>query len=210
MNIVSIEKVPRARERICLRLSDGREVELAAEIVVREGLRKGEELTEEALGVLAREDGRWRTRETALRLLSYRPRSARELRQRLRRKGFGPEEVDWCLGHLDERGLVDDAAFAEMFSRDRVRLRPQGRRRLVQELRARGVDPETAMEAVQEVMQDEQVDELTLARQAASRWKPRAGEERERARRRLSGFLARRGFGADATRQVMEEVLGQE
>jgi regulatory protein len=167
-------------------------------------------MTEEGLGMLVREDGRWRTRETALRLLSYRPRSARELRQRLRQKGFAPEDVDWCLEQLDTRGLVDDAAFAEMFSRDRIRLRPQGRRRMVQELRARGVDPETASEAVHEVMQEEQVDELALARQAAGRWKPRVGEERERARRRLSGFLARRGFGAEATRRVMEEVLGGE
>ena len=104
------------------------------------------------------------------------------------------------------RGFLDDARYAEAFARDRVRLSPRGTRRVVQELRGRGVDPEVATEAMEGVLREEGIDDLDLAREAARKWRPRAGEERERARRRLAGFLARRGFGSEAVRTVVEEL----
>jgi regulatory protein len=78
--------------------------------------------------------------------------------------------------------------------------------RLVQELRAKGVDAETAREAIGEVLESEEVSELELAREVVARWSPRSGEEPLRARRRLYGLLARRGFGGETVRQVMEEL----
>ncbi|HET7230820.1 MAG TPA: regulatory protein RecX, partial [Longimicrobium sp.] len=87
------------------------------------------------------------------------------------------------------------------------RLRPHGRRRLAQELRAKGVDDETARTAIDEVMEREDASEHDLARAAAARWKPRPGEEPERARRRLHAFLARRGFGGDVVREVVDEKV---
>ncbi len=106
--------------------------------------------------------------------------------------------------------MIDDAVFAGMLARDRVRLRPQGSRRLANELRQKGVDEETARTAIRETMEGEQTDERELARRAAAKWKSRAGEEPERARRRLHGFLARRGFDGDVIREVMDETLPDE
>ena len=56
-------------------------------------------------------------------------------------------------------------------------------------------------------METEDVSELDLAREAVAKWSPRSGEDPQRARRRLYGFLARRGFGGDTVRQVIDEVL---
>src|SRR5690606_31067299 len=117
---------------------------LAQEIVFRAALRAGDPLSEGRIRELEAEDLLWKAREAALNLLSFRARTADELRRRLRRKEFPAEVVEACVSGLVERGMVDDSAFAETFVRDRVRFRPRGRRRLVQELRARGVDPETA------------------------------------------------------------------
>ena len=101
---------------------------------------------------------------------------------------------------------MDDSSFAESFVRDRVRFKPRGARRLAQELRAKGVDAETAHEAIGEVMEREEISDLELAREVAAKWPRRAGEEPQGARRRLYGFLARRGFGAETIREVMEEM----
>lgn len=207
MKIVSIEQVPGPADRVRVCLEDGAKWELAREIVFRENLRQGESLQRERLEAILREDLVWRAREAALRLLSHRPRTEAELRLRLLRKDFPLEIADACVAQLRAKGLLDDAAFAEMFVRDRVRLNPRGRRLVVQELRGRGVEAETAMAAVEGVMREEEVDELALTRDAASRWRPRRGEELPRARRRLTGFLARRGFAAQAVRQVVAELL---
>ncbi len=56
-----------------------------------------------------------RARADALRLLKLRPRSERELKQRLGLKGFTPPVIDAVLKELREKGLVDDALFARFF-----------------------------------------------------------------------------------------------
>ncbi|HEX6924506.1 MAG TPA: regulatory protein RecX [Longimicrobiaceae bacterium] len=210
MKIVAIEKVAGARERVRLRLDSGEAVELAAEVVYRAGFRDGEEVASCVLEEALLQDLAWRAREAGLRLLAHRPRTVSELRLRLARKGFPPEVVERCLEELAGKGLLDDGAFAEMFARDRVRLQPRGRRRVLGELRAKGVQAETADAALDQVFAEEEVDELSLARQAARRWRRRSGEDPRRARQRFMAFLARRGFPSEVARRVAEEVLGSE
>lgn len=210
MQIVSIQKAVRGRERLVLRLDNGEEVELAEEVILRTGMREGEAVSAEILEEALRQDVDWRAREASLRLLSHRPRTESELRIRLARKGFPADAVERCVAGLLEKRLLDDAAFAAMFTRDRVRLSPRGRARVMRELRGKGVKPEIVGAVLDEVFEQEEVDELGLAREAAQKWHPRQGEDPMRARRRLTGFLARRGFPAEAVRRVVDEKLRDE
>jgi regulatory protein len=179
---------------------------LSAEIALAAGLRIGQPVDEAALLELERRDRGWQAREAALRLLAVRPRSAAELLRRLRTKGYEPEIGEEVIARLRELGMVDDAVFAGTLVRDRVRLRPQGARRLANELRAKGVDEETAHTAIRETMEGEDTDERELARRAAEKWRPRAGEEPASARRRLHGYLARRGFDSDVILEVLDQA----
>jgi len=192
-----------------LHLDGAFRVSLAAELVLAEGLRVDQELSEQRLAELEERDGAWRARDAALHLVSFRPRSTEELLRRLRQKGFSEDQAEDAAARLQELGMLDDASFAESFVRDRVRLKPHGKRRLQQELRRRGVDPRTAGAAIGEVLESEQTSELEMARRAAAKWRPRAGEDPSSARRRLYGFLARRGFAGDAVMQVIRETLGE-
>jgi regulatory protein len=207
MKITALQPQTRNAERVNLHVDGTFRLALAAEIAYGAHLHVGDEIDDATLRELEARHQAWKAREAALVLLSFRPRTAAELRRRLLRKDFPEEIVDPCVTGLVGQGLVNDGAFAEMFVRDRVRLRPKGKQRLVQELRARGVDPEEAQEAIADVFEREEVAESELARVAAAKWRPRSGEERLKARARLHAFLARRGFGGDAIREVMAEVL---
>lgn len=207
MKITAIEPQQRSAERVNVHVDGAFRLALALELLLGAGLHVGDEVSEAQLAELAQRDVGWKAREAAYHLLAFRPRTAAELRQRLRRKEYPPEVVEEVVAALLANGLVDDAAFAGMFVRDRVRLKPKGRRRLVQELRAKGVDAETADAAVAQAWAGGGVDETQLAREAAAKWAARRGEDAEAARRRLYAFLARRGFGSDAIRVVLEERL---
>jgi regulatory protein len=183
---------------------------LSAEVALSGNLRVGQTVDEARLLELERRDRGWQAREAALRLLAVRPRSAAELARRLRMKGYEPEISEEVIARLRDLGMIDDAAFAGTLVRDRVRLKPQGARRLANELRAKGVDEETARAAIRETIDGEQTDERELARRAAEKWRPRAGEEPARARRRLHGYLARRGFDSDVIREVLDEAAPDE
>lgn len=210
----------RTRDRVRIHVDGEAEprTELALDLVLRAGLAVGDVLDPAALADLEREDQLFRARDAALGLLSHRARSRAELRRRLERKEIPGAAIEATLAWLDERGYVDDAAFADAFIRDRLRLRPRGRLGLIQELRRKGVDAATAEAAIDRVMADEAVDEGALARDAAEAWARKNGpavrraarhrEDRLRARRRLYGHLARRGFAPDAVRAAIAAVLG--
>lgn len=210
MKITAVEPQKTHNERVNVYVDGAFRFALAAALLFDAGLHTGDDISAARIAELEALDQQWKAREAALNLLSFRPRTQVELRRRLLQKGFEEAVVEPVVAGLAGYGLVDDQSFAETFVRDRVRLRPRGRRRLVRELRAKGVDTDTAQEAVAEVMQAEDVSDVDLAREAAARWSPRRGEDPQRARRRLYGFLARRGFGGDAVRTVMDEVLAPE
>lgn len=207
MKIISLEPVAGRGDEVLVQLTGGERARLGYEIVLRAGLREGDELERDDLDALQREDLFRRARETALRFLAHRARTAVEVARRLRRAEFPFDVIEACLSDLGQRGLVNDAGLAQSFTQERVRAKPRGARRIVQELRARGVAEETAGEAVSEILAAEGISELELARGAAATWRPREGEDRQRARRRLHGFLTRRGFAGETIRAVLAERL---
>jgi regulatory protein len=207
MRITSLQPHARDPRRVHLHIDGCYRLTVAVELVASLPLREGDEVTEEQLLEMAGADQRWRAREAALTLLSFRTRTEAELRRRLAEKGFPDEVVCGCVRELVDRGLVSDTSFAESFLRDRLRFRPRGPQLLLHELRTRGVDVDVAKATLEEVMAREAVSETEMARQAASKWVPRRGDMPLRSRRRLYSFLMRRGFSPDAIREVVDEIV---
>ena len=216
MLIHGVELIGRG-ERLRVDVGADAPIELAA--AVCPPLAPGDDIASETLLMLREATADHDAREAALRLLSYRPRSQGELRDRLQRKGIDLARIERCLGSLRDAGFLDDVAFSEAHTRDAVRLRPRGSRRLVSELRRKGVAEATATAAVQRVMLEEGSAEAELAQRAAEGWYRRAGDEArallcgageraeiERVRRRFWGYMSRRGFGPDTVRAALEMI----
>ena len=208
------------RVRVYVDGEDEPRAELALDLFMRAGLAVGDPLPADRLDALLHEDERYRARHAAMGLLAHRARSREELRRRLRRKEFGDPVVEATLAWLADRDYIDDRAFAESFVRDRLRLRPRGRLGLIRELRRKGVSDDVAEAAIDAVMAAEQVGEEELALEAADAWArknrsslrqaQRSREGWRKARRRLYGHLARRGFTGDAVRSAIDAVLADD
>jgi regulatory protein len=172
-------------------------------------VRRGDPATEALRGRLESTDANHRAYASALLLLSYRPRAEGELRLRLRRKGLPEAAIDDALVRLRRTGLVDDEQFSRAWVENRGSgASARGRSLLAAELRAKGIDSETITEALAGT--DESELALAAARPRAARL---AGLEYGDFRRRLAGFLQRRGFGYDATASAVRQLwreLGQE
>src|SRR5680860_367450 len=153
MIITSITPQKRTLDRVNVHVDGAFRFAVSAEIAYAAGLRAGDSVTEARVAELEADDLQWKARESALNLLSFRARSATELRRRLRQKKFPDDVIDQCISEMEAKALVDDATFAESFVRDRVNLRPRGARKLTNELRAKGVDSETAEAAVEGVLE---------------------------------------------------------
>lgn len=131
-------------------------------------------------------------------------RSRSELADRLRRRGIPAEIVDELLVKLSQHGFIDDARFAQGWTRGRLTLQPSGALRLRHELRRKGVSPEIIDRTVAEVMEERGETELELALVVARDRSPRYSHlPRDVAIRRLHALLQRRGFSADVIARAL-------
>ena len=156
---------------------------------------------------IALEAARLKVYDRALNMLAFRARSSAELARSLVRKGEEKPHVDWAVQRLQENGLLDDAAFAESYTRSKALGAQQSRRRVQQDLARKGVARSVSDAAIETVFEEEGVDQREIVAEAARKKlrSLRALEPQVR-RRRLYAFLARRGYDADDIRAAMEAV----
>ncbi len=138
----------------------------------------------------------------ALKLLGYRLRSERELRQRLSRKGFTRTEEDEAIAKLLGLGYIDDAATARALRDQAERVKLLGRSGARMFMRMRGIGKEDAEEALEGY--DEEATALKLLERKK---RALAGLPRHVARRRLAGYLGRRGFSGEALVRMLRLAI---
>lgn len=153
---------------------------------------------------------------------------------RLRKKGHTPEEISAVMERLRQRGHVNDEEFARFWVGNRMAFNPRGPRLLRSELRQKGVSQEvvdavlleqteTQQEAVQHAADvseaygleenDDVVPGTDLANALAlarKKWRTYGRLDPLVAKRRLAGFLARRGYNYDTIDGVTKRLLASE
>jgi regulatory protein len=193
------------KKTVCVRVGD-REYEIATRAAQELDLAVGQTLLTDQLNAIEAAADRRAAAAQALKYLRGRPRSEAEVSAHLGAKGHAPEAVVAVLETLRRDGVVDDRRFAQWFVRARLAHRPTGAARLVHELRARGIPDAMARDAVTPAVSG--AGEMDLALRAArGRLRALRGLGRERALRRLSHFLHRRGFADETVRRVCLEAI---
>ena len=144
-----------------------------------------------------------RARTDALRYLSYRPRTEAEVQSRLRRR-YSLPLVNEVLQELKRQGLLNDAKFATQWVASRISHKPRSSWVLKRELRAKGVDGELAEQAAQAVD-----DEESAYRAGLKHAGKQEAADFDTFRRRLGGYLKRRGFSDSVSRRTISRIWGE-
>jgi len=103
----------------------------------------------------------------ALEMLARRELSEAELRSRLARGQFSNPEIESAVARLSHERALDDRRTALARARAEVTVHRRGRSRVLRQIEALGIAPETARAAVDEVFED--VDEAMLLEQVLDR-----------------------------------------
>ena len=172
--------------------------------IVAAWLRVGQELNEEKIEQLQAEDARERAFQQAMLFLSYRARSESEIRQNLRKHEIPEPVIEQTLERLRQAGLANDNQFARAWVENRSAFRPRSRRMMAMELRQKGLNDEAVASAT------EDVDDKALAYEAAQKRIARyKGLEWNEFRKKLSDFLARRGFSYSVIAPVVTRLWNE-
>ncbi|MFD4184041.1 recombination regulator RecX [Rhodococcus sp. NPDC058514] len=157
-------------------------------------------------------------KDVCLRLLTDRARSRAELAKKLADKGFDEDVAGRVLDRLTAVGLVDDASFAAQWVHSRHTYSGKGKRALAMELRTKGVAPEIAAQALDQIDGDDERVRATALVHRKLRTMSLDFEvdgpggrssERDRAVRRLVSMLARRGFPQGMAFDIVKTELAQ-
>ena len=194
--------IGRSREKRISVLLDGKfAFSLKADVVAKENLQVGQELSDSQVEALAGSDRFHRCLNVAIRYLSYRPRSESELTVQLQRRGFNGNSIEVVLTKLKDQGLLDDTAFAQFWKDNRESFSPRSQWLTKLELRRKGI----ASEIIDEVVGG--VDDADSAYRAAISKASRLPlSDYQSFRRRLVEFLRRRGFSYEVINHTVEQV----
>jgi regulatory protein len=145
--------------------------------------------------------------ERAGKLLARRARSESEVRDALSRSEFAAAVIEETIAKLQELELLDDAAFARQWIEERGGRKGLGPRRLLSELRLKGVSDETFRQALADVGLD---DEARAKEVAAGLIRKVVQRPLGQQAMRLQQMLLARGFDLETTLAAVRTVLPPE
>jgi regulatory protein len=134
----------------------------------------------------------------AIKLLGYRQRSRKELKDRLWRKGFPHEEIESALERLEKLDYINDSETARVLRDQAERVKLLGRSGARQFMRLRGIGKEDAENALCGYNEEDAALKLLERKSRALEGLPR-----HVARRRLAGYLGRRGYSGDSLYKML-------
>jgi regulatory protein len=200
--ITALEVQKRNPDRVNIHL-DG-EFAFGLARIVAAWLKVGQELSDEKIEQLQAEDARERAFQQAMLFLSYRARSESEIRKNLRKHEIPEPVIEHTLERLRQDGLANDSQFASAWVENRTTFRPRSRRMMTMELKQKGLDDEAIRSAVEQV--DEDAAAYDAAQKKAARFKSLEWND---FRKKLSEFLARRGFSYSVIAPVVTRIWNE-
>ena len=145
-----------------------------------------------------------RAKTIVFRFLKYRPRSEKEIVDKLQQKGVSTATVTLVLEYFRKAKLIDDVLFARGWVASRLR-KPLGLRRIRQELKAKGISDEVITQELPSAEGDynETTSALELAQKRFTKYK---GVPKLKAKKRVYDYLVRRGFSFASVQRALTEL----
>ena len=193
MVVTAIKESSPGRFRV--EFDSGETLSSTLEAVTDARLYVGMELDEDAFETLRRSSSRALERQKALEILSRRPYSRRELKDKLLRRGTDEQDAEDCVAWLAERGFLADGEYAGAVARH-YSAKGYGAGRVKSELRRRGIGRELSEQTLSELPENTEKLDAFIARRLSD------PSDRDSVRK-LSAALFRRGYSWEEIRAAL-------
>jgi len=207
-----IDKIQKKNDNnVIVLLDNDQKLFLSYEVLLKNGLRKGSEISESHFDFLVKENQKFFIKQKAYALLGKRLHSVYELRTKLRQKKYDQDLIRVTIDDLLSGNYLDDMKFAEMFSEEKLRLKLWGKTKLKSELMKKGISSQIITVILEEKFpgSDEELDNASqLAKKKYNLLKNR-NMEKQKLVKRLYSFLISKGYSYDISRQAIEKLFNQ-
>lgn len=176
---------------------------LSKEIFYKYDLSVGEIVDIQKLDDAVFEDKFKRAYLSCLNMVSYRPRSIKEIRTYLKRKKYSNSIVESVIEKLIKENYLDDYKFAVDWVKDRIKFRLYSRYRVISELKEKGIERGKIDEIIKEyypLSKEEEIAEIKIKKYANSRNMSLSNDKDK-----VAKYLSRSGFSVDSILKVLNK-----
>jgi len=173
------------------------------DMFIKYRLMKGVCLTSSLIAEIIEENGKYMAYIKAIRYLGTKARSTRQIAEYLKRQEFNDEHISHAIERLQSDGYVNDEQYAIAYVQSKTRIQGNGRVKIAQDLKNRGISQKAIQVALSELDEEEEFE--AASRIAIKKLRSLSGEDRE-VRRKLQLFLLRKGYTSGLIRKVMHFV----
>ncbi|MEX1062769.1 MAG: regulatory protein RecX, partial [Balneolaceae bacterium] len=152
--ITSVERQKKHPDRFSVYHNDQLIIGISVDILIRFDLRKGLEMTSGLYDRISEEEEKNSVKEYFLRLLGRRDHSRGELKRKALNRGCDPEYIERVLQELDQKGTLDDEAFARKFASDKLERQRWGPVKIRAALMEKGISRQTADRILSDLSDD--------------------------------------------------------
>ena len=145
-----------------------------------------------------------RAKNVLLFQLSRSMKTRYQLANILKKREIPDDIANAVLDRFTEAQLIDDAAFARAFVNSRMAISGKSRSVIARELKQKGVSAQDAQDALSVI--DSELEDQTAYSVAKKRYQQLSSLDPEVRRRRLMGFLLRRGFSSSLTTRILRDL----
>lgn len=149
-----------------------------------------------------------KAKSVALRFLSYRIRSRKEIADKLKEKRFSKSTINTVIRDLKRINYINDYEFAKEFVASRLIHNPKSRKFLHYELLRKGIDNKIADQTITEKISARK--EENIAKLLTEKvWNKKKNLETTKRKAQTYNYLIRRGFSASLAIKILEEISRQ-
>ena len=136
---------------------------------------------------------------------AYQDRCHKEVANKLREMGMIPRAIDQIIGHLIQENFLNEERFAKSYARGKFNIKKWGKKRIVNELKMRGISKYNITSALKEIDENEYLNTLNLL--AEKRLEAIREKNIQKRRKKLADYLLYRGWESHLVYEKITELI---
>lgn len=204
MKITKIEQQKKYKDRLNIYIDDEFAFGISYATYEKYRIKKGEEVDDDYINNLIKEEEKNKANDYALNLLTYRLRSKKEIIDKMKNKGYEEYLIENTINYLEKNKYLDDKYFVNAFINDKININKYGQRKIEAELYKKGIDRELISECINEINEEELLDNaIYLIRKRSLRYDKLNKRERND---KLMRYLSGRGYRYDIIKKAIDKL----
>ena len=202
--ITKIEAQKRKEDRVNIYVDEKFFMAIYKELVFTFNLKKGDNIDEEYLKKILKDEMFLKGKNKALNILSKASQSEKKIREKLN-EDFEEDTIDDVIDFLKKYNFINDGELASKIVNTNVNLNKYGKNKIKQNLYNKGIEKSAIDEAISEIDYDAEFENtLYLAQKRYDRVK---NEDPKKAYAKIANHLAYKGFNYDIIKSVLNKIF---